>query len=95
MKAYKIIVAAVLAGVFSMSAMAEGEHAKLITKEVAQKEGYTRVGTVSTSGEFTDPMDAREELAKLAEEKGGKYFVIIGGQEKKKISATAEVYKDK
>lgn len=89
MKSYKIIVAAVLAGVFSTSAMA----AELITKEVAKEKGYTSVGTVSTSGEFTDPMDAREELSKLSDEKGGKYFVIIGGQEKKKISATAEVFK--
>ncbi len=89
MKSYKIMAVALVAGFFSVSAMS----AELITKEVAKEKGYTSVGTVSTSNEYTAPMDAREELSKLADEKGGKYFVIIGGQEKKKISATAEVFK--
>ncbi|KAA8727217.1 MAG: DUF1471 domain-containing protein [Ewingella americana] len=91
MKSYKIMAAVVLAGVFSTSAMA----AELITKEVAQEKGLVSLGTITTSNEYTAPMDAREELSKQADEKGGKYFVIIGGQEKKKISATAEVFKDK
>ncbi|TPG58809.1 DUF1471 domain-containing protein [Ewingella americana] len=89
MKSYKIMAVALVAGLFSVSAMS----AEMITKEVAKEKGYTSIGTVSTSGEFTAPMDAREELSKLADKKGGKYFVIIGGQEKKKISATAEVFK--
>lgn len=89
MKFYKIMAAVVLAGLFSTSVMA----AELITKEVAQEKGYTSLGTISTNGQFTDPMDARDELSKLADEKGGKYFVIIGAQEKKKINATAEVFK--
>lgn len=89
MKSNKIIIAAVLAGFFSVNAMA----ADLITKEEAKEKGYTSLGVVTTSNEYTAPMDAREELAKLADEKGGKYFVIIAAQEKKKISATAEVFK--
>lgn len=89
MKSYKIMAVALVAGFFSMSAMS----AELISKEVAKEKGYTKVGTVSTSGEYTAPMDAKAELSKLADEKGGKYYVIIGGQEKKKISATAEVFK--
>lgn len=89
MKSNKIIFAAVLAGLFSVNAMA----ADLITKEEAKDKGYTSLGLVTTTNEYTAPMDAREELAKLADEKGGKYFVIIAAQEKKKISATAEVFK--
>lgn len=89
MKSNKIIFAAVLAGLFSVNAMA----ADLITKEEAKEKGYTSLGLVTTTNEYTAPMDAREELAKLADEKGGKYFVIIAAQEKKKISATAEVFK--
>jgi len=89
MKSNKIIIAAVLAGFFSVNAMA----ADLITKEEAKEKGYTSLGVVTTSNEYTAPMDAREELAKLADEKGGKYFVIIAAQEKKKITATAEVFK--
>ncbi|MFO6298336.1 YdgH/BhsA/McbA-like domain containing protein [Rahnella selenatireducens] len=89
MKSNKIIIAAVLAGFFSVNAMA----ADLITKEEAKEKGYTSLGVVTTTNEYTAPMDAREELAKLADEKGGKYFVIIAAQEKRKISATAEVFK--
>ncbi|MBF7980684.1 MULTISPECIES: YdgH/BhsA/McbA-like domain containing protein [Rahnella] len=89
MKSNKIIIAAVLAGLFSVNAMA----ADLITKEEAKEKGYTSLGVVTTSNEYTAPSDAREELAKLADEKGGKYFVIIAAQEKKKITATAEVFK--
>ncbi|PKE29798.1 hypothetical protein CWS43_13695 [Rahnella sp. AA] len=89
MKSNKIIFAAVLAGLFSVNAMA----ADLITKEEAKDKGYTSLGLVTTTNEYTAPMDAREELAKLADEKGGKYFAIIAAQEKKKISATAEVFK--
>lgn len=89
MKSYKIMAAALVAGLFSMSAMS----AEMITKQVAKEKGYTLIGTVSTTGQYTAPMDAKEELSKLADEKGGKYYVIIAGQEKKKISATAEVFK--
>ena len=55
MKSYKIMAAVVLAGVFSTSAMA----AELITKEVAQEKGLVSLGTITTSNEYTAPMDAR------------------------------------
>lgn len=38
-------------------------------------------------------MDVKEELSKLADEKGGKYYVITAEREKKKFDATADVYK--
>ncbi|MGC6389133.1 YdgH/BhsA/McbA-like domain containing protein [Ewingella sp. S1.OA.A_B6] len=88
MKLNTIIVAAVLGGVFSINAMA----AELITKEVAQEKGYTSLGMVNVSGEAA-PSDAKEALSKLADEKGGKYYVIIAGREHAKFSATAEVFK--
>ncbi|PBI80931.1 hypothetical protein A9993_14930 [Rahnella victoriana] len=89
MKSNKIIIAAVLAGLFSVNAMA----AEMISKEEAKEKGYTSLGLVSTTNEYTAPMDAKEELSKLADEKGGKYYVVIAAQEKKKISASAEVFK--
>jgi len=89
MKNNKIIVAAMLTGLFSINAMA----ADMISKEEAKEKGYTSLGVVTTSNEYTAPMDAKEELSKLADEKGGKYYVVIAAQEKKKITATAEVFK--
>ena len=89
MKSNKIIVAAILTGLFSLNAMA----AEMISKEEAKDKGYTSLGVVTTSNEYTAPMDAKEELSKLADEKGGKYYVVIAAQEKKKITATAEVSK--
>lgn len=82
-----VITATVLAGTLSFSALAAQE----ISKEEATK--YEKVGTVSTTAETTSPMDAKEELSKLADEKGGKYFVVIAGREHGKVSAIAEVYK--
>jgi hypothetical protein len=89
MKSNKIIISAVLAGLFSVNAMA----AEMISKQEAKDKGYTSLGLVSTINEYTAPMDAKEELSKLADEKGGKYYVVIAAQEKKKISASAEVFK--
>ncbi|SFT65411.1 Protein of unknown function [Kosakonia arachidis] len=55
---------------------------------------YEKVGTISTESEMA-PMDARHELSKLADEKGGDVYVITSAQSKKKIHATADVYKKK
>ncbi|SCC21253.1 DUF1471 family periplasmic protein YahO [Kosakonia oryziphila] len=55
---------------------------------------YEKVGTISTENEMA-PMDARRELSKLADEKGGDVYVITSDQSKKKIHATADVYKKK
>ncbi|WP_016675024.1 DUF1471 domain-containing protein, partial [Yersinia pestis] len=41
----------------------------------------------------TSPMDVKKALSKLADEKGGKYYVIIAEREKGKFDADAEVYK--
>ncbi|MGE4801009.1 YdgH/BhsA/McbA-like domain containing protein [Yersinia hibernica] len=81
-----LAVALVVTGV-SFGAMA----AKEITKEEAKN--YEKIGTISTSGEATSPMDVKQELSKLADEKGGKYYVIIAEREKTKFDADADVYK--
>jgi hypothetical protein len=85
----KMVVAALLVGTFSAGAMA----AKEITREDAQKNNYTSLGTVSIDNEQTAPMDAKKAISKLADEKGGKYFVVISADTDNKISATAEVFK--
>lgn len=87
MKTLNTIVAAVLLGTFSFGAMA----AKEISREEATK--YEKIGVIDTSGKTTDPMDTKAELSRLADEKGGKYFVVIAAREKGRFSATAEVYK--
>lgn len=71
----------------SFSVMAAQE----ISKDEAKN--YTEVGTVSTSGTFTDPKDAKDELSKLADEKGGKYYVITSARVEGKVQGTATVYK--
>lgn len=81
-----LAVALVVTGV-SFGAMA----AKEITKEEAKN--YEKIGTITTSGQATSPMDVKQELSKLADEKGGKYYVIIAEREKKKFDVDAEVYK--
>ncbi|MBS1204104.1 MAG: hypothetical protein H6R25_1003 [Proteobacteria bacterium] len=55
---------------------------------------YEKIGTISTENEMA-PMDARHELSKLADEKGGDVYVITSAQSKEKIHATADVYKKK
>ena len=85
----KMVVAALLVSTFSVSAMA----AKEISKEEAQKNNYTSLGTVSIDNEQTAPMDAKKAISKLADEKGGKYYVVIAADNDNKISATAEVFK--
>ncbi|EIC85790.1 YdgH/BhsA/McbA-like domain containing protein [Serratia sp. M24T3] len=85
----KVVVAALLLGTFSTGAMA----AKEITREEAQKNNYTSIGTVSIDNEQTAPMDAKRAINKLADEKGGKYYVVIEANTDNKISATAEVFK--
>lgn len=91
MKSLKMIIAALVVGSVSFSTLA----ATLLTKEDLDKNPgkYEKVGTVTTTAQTTSPMDAKEELSKLADEKGGKYYVVIAAQEKKKITATAEVFK--
>ncbi|ADU70998.1 DUF1471 domain-containing protein [Pantoea sp. At-9b] len=89
MKVINTVVAAMVMGAISFSALA----AKEVTKEEVQKMNLEKIGTVTTTAETTSPMDARKELSKLADEKGGKYFLVIAGREHGKFSAVADVYK--
>lgn len=82
--------ATTLAGVlFTMGAMAAEE----ITPQEAKDKGYEKVGTVHTTAKTTSPMDAKAIISKRADEKGGKYYVIIAGRQHGRFSATADVYK--
>ena len=89
MKVFKWVVASMMMGAISFSAMA----AKEVTKEEVKTMNLQKIGTVNTTAETTSPMDAKKELSKLADEKGGKYYLVIAGREHGKFSATAEVYK--
>ncbi|MCZ4059951.1 DUF1471 domain-containing protein [Pantoea sp. LMR881] len=89
MKVLKWVVASVMMGAVSFSALA----AKEVTKEDVQKMNLEKIGTVNTTAETTSPMDAKRELSKMADEKGGRYFLVIAGREHGKFSATADVYK--
>lgn len=89
MKVIKWVVASMMMGAISFSAMA----AKEVTKEEVKTMNLQKIGTVNTTAKTTSPMDAKKVLSKLADEKGGKYYLVIAGREHGKFSATAEVYK--
>ncbi|MGD9426238.1 YdgH/BhsA/McbA-like domain containing protein [Pantoea sp. NSTU24] len=89
MTVLKWVVASMMMGAISFSAMA----AKEVTKEEVKTMKLHKIGTVNTTAETTSPMDAKRVLSKLADEKGGKYYRVIAGREHGKFSATAEVYK--
>lgn len=71
--------------------------AQLITKEEVKHFKLTKVGPISvgpSGGEFSSPSDLHDQLSKLADEKGGKYYVITAAREHgPNFEATAEVYK--
>ncbi|HEY0210313.1 DUF1471 domain-containing protein [Acerihabitans sp.] len=82
--------AMMLAGLLlTLSAMAAEE----ITPQEVKEKGYEKIGTVHTTAKATAPMDVKAILSKRADEKGGKYYVIIAGRQHGKFSATADVYK--
>lgn len=58
------------------------------------KDQYEKVGSISTSGE-TSAADAKAELSKKADEKGGDIFVLTSGNTNNKMHGTADVYKKK
>ncbi|MGF6560060.1 DUF1471 domain-containing protein [Erwinia aphidicola] len=66
--------------------------AQEISREKAAEMKLEKVGTVTTNSTL-DPMDAKKHLSKKADEKGGKYFVIIAADEGDHTHALAEVYK--
>jgi len=67
MKVFKWVVASMMMGAISFSAMA----AKEVTKEEVKTMNLQKIGTVNTTAETTSPMDAKKVLSKLADEKGG------------------------
>lgn len=89
MKMLKTFAMTLIAGTFSLSALAATE----ITKEQAKENNYQLIGEVSTSTTANTPAEAMKILSKLADEKGGTYFVVIAMNEKDKVYAAAEVYK--
>lgn len=89
MKIASGIVAALVMGSVSFGAFA----AKEIQKDEVAKMHLTKIGSVTTS-RTTSPMDAKKDLSKKADEKGGKYFVVIAGEKNEKnVHANADVYK--
>ena len=89
MNMIKTVAVTCLLGGLSFSVLA----AKEITKEEVQKMNLQKIGTLNTTAETTSPMDAKRELSKMADEKGGQYYVVIAGREHGRFSATADVYK--
>ncbi|MGO4612194.1 YdgH/BhsA/McbA-like domain containing protein, partial [Variovorax sp. 2RAF20] len=71
MKVFKWVVASMMMGAISFSAMA----AKEVTKEEVKTMNLQKIGTVNTTAETTSPMDAKKVLSQLADEKGGKYYL--------------------
>ncbi|MEM6160777.1 DUF1471 family periplasmic protein YahO [Erwinia sp. P6884] len=88
----KKIILGFLASTLTFSAFA----AEMMQKSEFEKvqDQYEKVGNISTSGE-TSAAEAKAELAKLAEAKGGDIFVLTSGQTDNKMHGTADVYKKK
>lgn len=89
MKIFKTMAISLLVGSVSFSALA----AKEVTKEEVETMKLQKIGTVTTTAETTSPTDAKAELSKMADEKGGQYFLVVAGREHGKFSAVADVYK--
>lgn len=88
----KKVIIGIIVSTLSFSAFAAELMSKTDFDKV--KDQYTKVGTITTSDEVA-PMDAREELEKKAEEKGGDIFVVTSAESTNKIHGTADVYKKK
>lgn len=58
------------------------------------KKDYVEVGKISVSGKVAQS-DAKKELSKKADEKGGDIYVLTSANTSNKISGTAIVYKKK
>lgn len=93
MRLTKLLVTSLITGCVSFSSLAATE----LTKEELAKnpDKYEKIGTITTAAETTAPMDAKTLLSKRADEKGGQYYVIIAAGEHDKVSALADVYRDK
>lgn len=67
----------------ALSAVAFGASAaQLITKEEVKHFKLAKVGPSRgpSGGEFSSPSDLHDQLSKLADEKGGKYYVITAAR---------------
>lgn len=89
MNVMKTITAAMVISALSFSAFAAEE----VTKEQVEKMKLEKIGTVNTTAETTSPMDAKHALSKMADDKGGRYYLVIAGREHGRFSAVADVYK--
>ncbi|SFN42983.1 Protein of unknown function [Izhakiella capsodis] len=88
MKLFKTLTAAAIISTLSFSVFAAQE----ITREKAKEMKLEMIGTVDTNSTLS-PMDAKRILSGKADEKGGKYFVVIAAGDNGHVHATAEVYK--
>ena len=71
--------------------------ADMISKDEAHHFTLEYLGNVSvgaSGGQISSPSDLHQKLSKLADEKGGKYYVIIAAREHgPNFQAVAEVFK--
>lgn len=88
----KNVIFVILVCTFAFSSSA----AQIMTKKDFEKvrDQYEKVGNISTSGE-TSAADAKAELSKMADAKGGDIYVLTAGNTKNKMHGTADVYKKK
>lgn len=88
----KKVIAGIFACTFAFSSLA----AEMMTKKDFEKvqDQYEKIGNISTSGE-TSAADAKAELSKMADAKGGDIYVLTSGNTSNKMHGTADVYKKK
>ncbi|QRG78787.1 DUF1471 family periplasmic protein YahO [Citrobacter sp. R56] len=86
----KKIIAGALVAAFSFSAQAAEMMLQKDFEKVADQ--YVNVGEIATSG-TTSTAEAKAELSKKADEKGGDIFVMTSGNTNNKIHGTANVYR--
>ena len=88
----KKVVLGLLLGAFTFSGFAAQMMPKAEFEKV--KNEYVKVGSVSSSGK-TSAADAKAELSKKADKKGGTVYVLTSGNTNNQMHATADVYKKK
>ncbi len=87
------LIASLLVSMTSLSSFAADQ----ISREEAKHFNLTSLGNVNvsaTGGTISSPSDLHDKLSKLADEKGGEYYVIIAAREHgPNFEAVAEVFK--
>ena len=89
---------ALLGSVLALTVASFGASAAdMISKDEAHHFKLEYLGNVSvgaSGGQISSPSDLHQKLSKLADEKGGKYYVIIAAREHgPNFQAVAEVFK--